>query len=103
MTNPRNRPSFRTGQATVVTPGTPVQLPNLSLSGGVSVVMKAKSSNTGIITVGYSSASALNTGTDHFKLGANESMELVVSNLNIIWIDVTGIAAGQGVEWVVEL
>jgi len=85
-----------TSQQNVTTSGTPVNLGSQSLPIDTTVILKAKSTNTGTITVGYNSATALNSGTGHFKLAANESVELAVSNLNQIWIDST--ANGEGVE-----
>ena len=63
---------------------------------GISVNVKAKSANTGNITVGYSSATALNTGTGWMSLDNNESVGIQVDNLNKIWLDST--VSGEGVE-----
>lgn len=98
---PENRTSFYTGQQSVTASGTPVQLPDIRISGGVFAVIKAKKSNTGKITIGDTSAKALNTGNDHFSLEANESVKLLVTNLDKVWIDST--VNGEGVEIILEL
>ena len=63
---------------------------------GVSINIKAKNANTGNITVGYSSASALNTGTGWISLDNNESIGVQVQSTDSIWLDST--VSGEGVE-----
>jgi len=63
---------------------------------GISVNLKAKAANTGNITVGYSSATALNTGTGWMALDASESIGIQVNNINTIWVDAT--VSGEGIE-----
>jgi hypothetical protein len=89
----------RTGQKTVTTKGTPVQMPSLVIPSTTEVVVKAKNVNTGKITVGYSSATALNSGTDFFSLYPGESIHLKIYNLNLLWIDGEN---GEGVEYLTE-
>lgn len=92
--------TLRTFQATVASSGTPVQLESNGVENDQSVLVKAKSGNTGTITVGYSSATALNSGTSHFKLAANEALEVMgIDDSNDIWIDTTN--SGDGVEVVI--
>lgn len=67
---------------------------------GVGVSLKAAYANTGTITIGYSSATALNTGTGNFKLRNNESVGLQVENINNIWLDSS--ISGEGVEVIFE-
>jgi len=67
---------------------------------GVGVTIKAKNANTGNITLGYSSATALNTGTGWFSLDNNESVGLQVENINNIWLDAT--VSGEGIEVIFE-
>jgi hypothetical protein len=67
-----------------------------TVSDGVSVNIKAKKDNTGDITYGYSSETALNTGTGWASLDANESVGLQVDNTDRIWLDST--ASDEGVE-----
>ena len=67
---------------------------------GVAVTVKAKNANTGNITVGYSSATALNTGTGWDSLDNNESITLQVENIDRVWLDAT--VTGEGVEVIYE-
>lgn len=67
-----------------------------SVPDGVSVNIKAKNANTGNITVGYSSATALNTGTGWMSLDNNESVGIQVQSTDVIWLDAT--VTGEGVE-----
>jgi hypothetical protein len=55
--------------------------------------------NTGKITLGYSSATALNSGTGWFSLYPGESVELNITNLNLVWMDGE---SGEGAEWITE-
>jgi len=87
----------KTFQKNVTTSGTPVQLNDVAVYEEYqTVLVKAKAANTGTICVGYSSATALNSNTDHFKLSAGQSIELRVTNTKQIWIDST--VNGEGVE-----
>lgn len=95
-----NTKSIKTFQKNVTTSGTPVQLTAFAVPDGVVVVIKAKSANTGTITVGGSSADALNSGTAHFKLTNNQSLSLQVANTENIWIDST--VSSEGVEVALE-
>lgn len=88
-----------TGQKTVTTSGTPVQLANQSVENDQIVLLKAKASNTGSITVGFNSASALYSGSGFFKLAAGQAIEIRCTNTNLIWIDST--VNGEGVEYFV--
>jgi len=67
-----------------------------SVPDGISVNIKTRKGNTGDITVGYSSATALNTTTGNVILDANESIGLQVNSTDAIWLDAT--VTGEGVE-----
>lgn len=71
-----------------------------SVPDGISVSVKAKNANTGIIHIGYSSETALNTAGGSFALDNNETLSLQVSNIDQIWLDST--VSGEGVEVVYE-
>lgn len=91
-----------TFQQNVTASGTPVQLTDYAVDSNESedtVLIKAKSANTGTITVGYSSATALNSGSGHFKLAAGEGVSVVVQNTRQVWIDST--VLGEGVEVII--
>lgn len=83
-------------QKNVTTSGTPVQVGSQLIDSEDTIVIKAKAANTGSICIGHDSASALNSGSAHFKLAAGEGVELYCRNLNQIWIDAT--VNGEGVE-----
>lgn len=88
-----------TGQKNVTTSGTPVQLATQSVESDQIVLLKAKSANTGFITVGDTSAHALNSGAGFYKLAAGQSIEIRCTNTNLIWIDAT--VNGEGIEYFV--
>lgn len=88
-----------TGQKVVTTSGTPVQLATQSVESDQIVLLKAKAANTGYITVGDTSAHALNSGSGFFKLAAGQSIEIRCTNTNLIWIDAT--VNGEGIEYFV--
>ena len=95
--NPRQISTFRT---TVTTSGTPVQLAANTIPEGFSFTLKAIHTNTGLISIGNSSANALNTATTNFRLQAGQSLEFQVFDTNAVWIDAT--VSGEGVEVVFE-
>lgn len=67
---------------------------------GVGVTLKARNANTGLICIGYSSATALNTASSSFTLDNNESVGLQVTNISDIWLDAT--VSGESVEVIFE-
>jgi hypothetical protein len=75
----------------------------IPVSDGVGVVVKAKAANTGVITIGSTSAKALNTNSSYYsnvRLSASQAVTLQVKNLNSIWIDAT--VSSEGVEVLFE-
>jgi hypothetical protein len=95
-----NLSTFSTFQKNVTTSGTPVQLTASVIPDGIQLLIKAKKANTGTITIGNSSANALNTDTLHFKLEPNECISIQPINANLVWLDST--VNGEGVECIVE-
>jgi hypothetical protein len=95
-----NTSTIKSFQTNVSTAGTPVQLPSYSVPEGISVVVKAKTSNTSAITIGGSSSEALHTGTSFFSLLPGQAIEYQVTNTNHIWID--AYTNGDGVEVTLE-
>lgn len=92
---------FATLQKNVTTPGTPVQLDSgTPITSGIPIVLKAKIANTGTITVGNSSANALNTGNGCFRIEPGQAIEFTVDGLSRVWIDAT--IGGEGVEVLYE-
>lgn len=81
--------------------GVPVKIvATKSVPDGISVSIKAKNGNTGIIHVGYSSATALNSGGGSFALDNNEAISLQVEKTDSVWLDAT--VSGEGVEVIFE-
>ena len=100
MSRISNTDAFFTAQKNVTTSGTPEALASHTIPDGAKLIVKAKTGNTGTITVGNSSANALNSGTAHVKLAQNQSLELQVINSASVWIDAT--VSGEGVEYFSE-
>ena len=85
--------NFITGQATVPTPGTPMEV--ISTVKTYLIILRAHVTNTGNIYVG---GKGVNT-TNGFILGAGEALSIQIDNTKkTIWInaDVTG----EGVSWI---
>lgn len=78
-------------QATVTTAGTRVQLATNTCLG---VIVKAKSTNTGLIYVGDVTV----TSSNGFILSAGESVTLAISNTNKAYIDSS--VNGEGVSYI---
>ena len=95
-----NTLTLYTAQKNVTTSGTPVQLASHNIPEGAALTIKAKTTNTGTITVGFSSSTALNSGTEHFKMTAGVGVSLQVRNADAVWLDST--VSGEGVEVIVE-
>lgn len=95
-----NTDTFYSTQKTVTTSGTPVNLTAMNVADGVTLLIKAKSTNTGVITVGNSSANALNTSGVCFRLLAGEALGLQVNDASSIWIDST--VSGDIAEVILE-
>lgn len=93
-----NKPTFKTFKKTVAIAGAAEQLPSVNIPDGHMLVIKAPSSNTGVIEVGESQAIA--QGANAFLLAAGESIELQVVNADCIWIDTT--VNGEGIRGIVE-
>ncbi|KKL08648.1 hypothetical protein LCGC14_2573750, partial [marine sediment metagenome] len=77
----------------------PEQLPTVPIEEGMNLAIKAMTTNAGIIYIGYSSATALNTNSDYFTLYPGESISLNITNANLVWIDAE---SGEGIEYITE-
>lgn len=100
-----NKDNFISLQVKVQNSGKPQQLPDLKISDGFLLVVKAKAGNTGVISIGRNRSSAVNlttnpNNTNPFTLQANEAVKLALTNANKVWIDST--VSGDGVELLVE-
>lgn len=84
-----NLPYLKGYTKTITTAGTPVQGPDYTIPSGVSVVIKAGSANTGLVTVADSSANAINSSTNNFDLKAGQALSAQIANTNMLWFDST--------------
>jgi len=80
---------------------TAMQLTTTSTSVKKGVVIKAASSNTGIVYIGNSSVvtAGTNDATDGFELSAGESVTIEIDNVNKLYA--IGSAINQKVYWIV--
>lgn len=95
-----NWPNLETGQDTVTTAGTPVQLnggTSLSVPDGATVSVTALPNNAGNIYVGDDTVDS-DTGD---VLTADSSLSIPVTDVANIWIDADN--AGEGVSWITEV
>ena len=100
-TIPPNREFFLTGQRTVDTAGTAVQLTTSSITvpGGFQLTVIAKPGNSGTIYFGNSKGDA--EGAMKFDgLSAGLAHSFRVKNVNLVWVN--GDTDGDGVSWIVE-
>ena len=95
-----NRDSFITGQKTVTTAGTAVQLPNVRIPDGFKVIIVAMPANAGFIYLGNSKASVENVADRLNRLDAGDSIALQVTDLSTVWIDAS--VNGEGISYIVE-
>ena len=93
-----------TGQQTVTTAGTAVQLAtDQSVPEGFAITILAKPANTGLIYIARSRAIAEDASatTQRFDgLSSSLAVSLKVTNLNCIWINSS--VNAEGVSWIVE-
>lgn len=95
-----NRADFNTGQILVPVIGTAVQLPNINIPDGYSLVIKALSGNAGRVYIGHDAATA-QVPANAYSLGPNEHAELNLTNANLVFLDAA--VANDGVEILVEV
>jgi proline racemase len=86
------------GQKTVTTAGTAVQLGTADILSPITV--KALDTNTGIIAIGNDGAGDV-TASNGFRLAAGDQITFeYIGNLGILWIDST--VNGEGVSWIAQ-
>ena len=95
-----NRSDFNTGQTLVPVPGTAVQLPNIPIPDGFTLVIKALPGNAGRVHIGHDAATA-QVPANAYSLGPNEHAELNLTNANLVWLDAA--VVNDGVEILVEV
>ena len=100
VTADQNQSDFNTGQTLVPIPGTAVQLPNIIIPDGFSLVLKARHNNTGRVYTGHTAPDA-QTPALAYSLGANEFVKIRVTNSNLVYLDAA--VANDGIEYIVEV
>ena len=93
-----NRPSFRTGQNGIAVSGVAEQCTAAAVPQGIRVVVRSRSTNAGILYIGYSKADA---ELNNFGIVPTGSIGLLVDNVSDIWVDAT--VANDIVEWMYEV
>jgi hypothetical protein len=92
--------TWGTNQYALAASGTPQQLTSLALTRARKLTILALPGNTGTITLGPSSAIALNTSGTNFPLAPGASVGLAVKNANLVWFD--GTHTGDTIALIVE-
>ena len=96
-----NKGTFLTGEATVATARTAVQLTTSSIpvQDGYQLTVIAKPGNSGTIYIGRTKSDA--EGAQKFDgLAAALAVSLKVNNVNLVWVNSD--TANDGVSWIVE-
>ena len=93
-----NRPSFRTGQNGIAVSGVAEQCTAAEVPQGIRAVFRSRSTNAGILYIGYSKADA---ELNNFGIVPTGSIALLVDNISDVWIDAT--VADDIVEWMYEI
>ncbi len=93
-----NRPSFRTGQNGIAVPTTAEQCTAAVVPQGIRVVYRSRSTNAGLLYIGYSKADA---EARNFGLVPTGSIALLVDDVGDVWVDAT--VADDIVEWCYEV
>lgn len=95
-----NFTTFTAQVVTVVTHGTPVQLPNIVVPDGASLSIRASVGNGGKKILLADTSANTGIANSRLTLAAGESVELRVQNTNAVWIDAS--ANNASVEFIVE-
>jgi len=93
-----NRPSFRTGHNVIASAGTAEQCTAAAVPQGNLVVFRSRSTNTGLLYIGYSKADA---EANHFSIIPAGSVGIQVDNVGDVWVDAA--EDGDIVEWFYEV
>lgn len=96
-----NATAFTVSVSTVVTAGTPVNLPSVAVPDGRALVVVSDATND-VKKVVYVATSSANTAlaTARVTLSPGNSVKLYVTNADLVWIDSNG--NGQKVDVIVE-
>ena len=91
---PANRSTFLSGIVNVPVPGTPVQLPNISIPDGFAVTLVPLPGNAGLV---YTQYVATASPTTRMALDNGQPNAFPVKNLNVVYLDAD--VAGDGMTW----
>lgn len=95
-----NPSKIRARLTTVTTAGIAVQLETeYPVPDGIAVMIKASPGNSGNVFIGGTQTEAQTSG-QRYTLKPNETVELQITNLNLIWVDTA--TSGDGVEYILE-
>lgn len=96
-----NRPDWTARTVTVVTAGTPVQGPDVSIPNGFSVLIRQRVTQTGSRRL-YVARTAANAGiaANRFEFSKGDGLRLFITNLNLLFFDTN--TDGTIAELVVE-
>lgn len=93
-----NPPSWRTGHNVIAAAGTAEQCTAAAVLQGAIAVFRARSTNTGILYIGYSKTDA---EAMHFSIIPAGSIGLQVDNIGDVWVDAA--TSGDIIEWMYEV
>jgi len=93
-----NKPSWRTGQNGIAVPGTAEQCTAAAVVQGSIAVFRSRSTNAGLIYLGYNKADA---EANNFSLIPAGSIGLQVDNIGDVWVDAA--VADDIIEWIYEV
>lgn len=93
-----NPPSQRTGHNIIATAGTAEQCTAAAVLQGAIAVFRARSTNTGILFIGYDKDDA---ETNNFSIIPAGSIGLQVDNISDVWVDAA--EDGDIIEWMYEV
>ncbi len=92
----KNALSFVTYQVSQPSPGNPVQLPNVVVPDGFTLVIRAYHTNKGIVYIGNTQTNAKAATGVCARIYADGIWTISIQNANAAWIDTD--YAGEGVE-----
>jgi len=93
-----NPPSWRTGHNVIAAAGTAEQCTAAPTTQGSISTFHARSTNAGLLFVGYSKADA---EANHFTITPDASIDLQVDNIDDVWVDAE--EADDIIEWMYEV
>ena len=93
-----NPPSWRTGHNAIAVAGVAEQCTAAAVLQGAIAVFRSRSTNAGLLYIGYSKADA---EANHFSIVPVGSIGLQVDNIGDVWVDAA--SADDIIEWMYEV